>query len=305
MDIIDAMGQLAHREAKLSILGLTARASQADIEQAYRLLIKRYHPDAPVGDGARVAEINAAYSALRAMRPTSLRSLPKDQVATSTTHERHYNRSKLVLSGVTVAAGLCLVAVLYPVTPLDTATPSALSQRPHRQVVGVPDSLAERSTMREVANDKPSGGYKHRASGTTAMPDAPATNSTPQNIATRVQPGLISERSFGVQEIRLAAQRPSPVSAGQSAAPRHAAPASPETLRPLRAQAQYRPSPSNAGASNAGAELAQAKLEEAPGRAAKPRSTSAARMETPGAVRPWQQPLLAPWQQPLEERQSQ
>jgi len=48
-------------------LGLDPDADWADIERAYKRLIKRYHPDRKGGDGVRAAEINRAYRELRAL----------------------------------------------------------------------------------------------------------------------------------------------------------------------------------------------------------------------------------------------
>ena len=46
-------------------LGLDPDADWADIDRAYRRLIKRYHPDREGGDAERAAEINRAYRELR------------------------------------------------------------------------------------------------------------------------------------------------------------------------------------------------------------------------------------------------
>jgi hypothetical protein len=46
-------------------LGLEPGADRAAIEEAYRRLIKRYHPDRSGGDAQRAAEINRAYFELR------------------------------------------------------------------------------------------------------------------------------------------------------------------------------------------------------------------------------------------------
>ena len=46
-------------------LGLEPGADRSAIEEAYRRLIKRYHPDRSGGDAARAAEINRAYFELR------------------------------------------------------------------------------------------------------------------------------------------------------------------------------------------------------------------------------------------------
>jgi hypothetical protein len=47
------------------ILGLEPGADRAAVEQAYRRLIKRHHPDRSGGDAAQAAEINRAYFELR------------------------------------------------------------------------------------------------------------------------------------------------------------------------------------------------------------------------------------------------
>lgn len=46
-------------------LGLDPGAERADIERAYKRLIKEHHPDREGGDGTRAAEINRAYRELR------------------------------------------------------------------------------------------------------------------------------------------------------------------------------------------------------------------------------------------------
>ena len=50
------------------VLGLEPGADDAAIEQAYRRLIKKHHPDRSGGDTARATEINRAYRELRADR---------------------------------------------------------------------------------------------------------------------------------------------------------------------------------------------------------------------------------------------
>lgn len=47
------------------ILGLEPGAGRAEIEEAYRRLIKLHHPDRSGGDAGRAAEINRAYSEIR------------------------------------------------------------------------------------------------------------------------------------------------------------------------------------------------------------------------------------------------
>ncbi len=48
-----------------AILGVRPGAGRAEVNIAYRRLIKRYHPDRPGGDSNRAAEINRAYTFLR------------------------------------------------------------------------------------------------------------------------------------------------------------------------------------------------------------------------------------------------
>src|SRR5690242_5798745 len=49
-------------------LGLQPDADSAEIERAYKRLIKQHHPDREGGDSARAAEINRAYRELRGER---------------------------------------------------------------------------------------------------------------------------------------------------------------------------------------------------------------------------------------------
>jgi len=51
-----------------AVLGLKPGAAAAEVERAYKRLIKQYHPDREGGDAERAAEINRAYRDLRAER---------------------------------------------------------------------------------------------------------------------------------------------------------------------------------------------------------------------------------------------
>ena len=48
-----------------AILGLRPGAGRAEVNDAYRKLMKQYHPDRPGGDANRASEINRAYTLLR------------------------------------------------------------------------------------------------------------------------------------------------------------------------------------------------------------------------------------------------
>ena len=53
------------QQSAFDVLGLRPGADRAEIDRAYRRLIKLYHPDSPGGDGERASEINRAYTHLR------------------------------------------------------------------------------------------------------------------------------------------------------------------------------------------------------------------------------------------------
>jgi hypothetical protein len=56
---------MAGVRSDLAVLGLEPGADRRAIDDAFRNLMKRHHPDRPGGDGARAAEIIRAYRALR------------------------------------------------------------------------------------------------------------------------------------------------------------------------------------------------------------------------------------------------
>jgi curved DNA-binding protein CbpA len=52
-------------DSAYAVLGLRPGAGRAQVDEAYRRLIKIHHPDRTGGDGSRAAEINRAYTFLR------------------------------------------------------------------------------------------------------------------------------------------------------------------------------------------------------------------------------------------------
>jgi len=68
--------RISSRDNPYRDLGLTADASQAEIDQAYRRLISQYHPDRMVGAAPelreqaekRARQINGAYDRIMALR---------------------------------------------------------------------------------------------------------------------------------------------------------------------------------------------------------------------------------------------
>lgn len=73
--------------AAYQALGLEPGADQADIDRAYRALIKRYHPDREGGDAAKASAINEAYFQLR--RPAGQ---PAESAAPTSVAEALYAR---------------------------------------------------------------------------------------------------------------------------------------------------------------------------------------------------------------------
>lgn len=56
---------MSRDKSAYAVLGLRPGAGRAEVDDAYRRLIKRYHPDMTGGDCSRAAEINRAYTLLR------------------------------------------------------------------------------------------------------------------------------------------------------------------------------------------------------------------------------------------------
>ena len=94
-------------------LGLRPGAGRGEVDEAYRRLIKRYHPDRMGGDSSRAAEINRAYSQIRRnpgqpaqpRRPVPVPVLPRAQ-------PRRRTAAWLFASVVLVAGALAVASEL-------------------------------------------------------------------------------------------------------------------------------------------------------------------------------------------------
>ena len=111
-----------------AVLGLDPGADAAEIEQAYKRLIKQHHPDRSGGDAARAAEITGAYRELRAMK--NLRDplhLNADEFG-----PRRAGRAWLLLALLLAVASLFLVLAQGPLAPAfqDYAWPAAARPKP-------------------------------------------------------------------------------------------------------------------------------------------------------------------------------
>ena len=80
------------RDSAYEALGLKPGASRAEVDEAYRRLIKLHHPDREGGDPDRAADVNRAYSFLRQQR---LAVGPQSRPVPVVLHPRIRRRSRL------------------------------------------------------------------------------------------------------------------------------------------------------------------------------------------------------------------
>jgi hypothetical protein len=124
----------------LSVLGLQAGATPAEIEEAYRQLAKRWHPDRGGGPDAvaRMAAINVAHDLLRAgARHTRPGRAPAPQSAKGTAVRRRPAGDWLA-EPLRSALGPELLASLEDREPVVIVTPASLWKSP-RAVLAVTD----------------------------------------------------------------------------------------------------------------------------------------------------------------------
>ena len=101
-------------------LGLEPDADLADIERAYKRLIKRFHPDRDGGDAVRAAEITRAYRELRGRSEQTLEFHEEEP----SSDERGWVRAALILivgiGGLLLATGpvAALMRQLAPPQPI-------------------------------------------------------------------------------------------------------------------------------------------------------------------------------------------
>lgn len=88
-------------------LGLDQGADRVAVEQAYRRLMKQYHPDMLGGDAARAAEINRAYTELRTAAP--LEDVQVYQVAPRRAPRPRRQRSRKLWIGAIAACGAAVM----------------------------------------------------------------------------------------------------------------------------------------------------------------------------------------------------
>jgi hypothetical protein len=129
------------------VLGLRPGARRAEVDQAYRRLIKRYHPDSAGGDAARAAELNRAYAVLRDEDRERVQAQ-----ATAMMHGQAYarqaGRRRGTLAGV-MAIGVAAVIAI-------SASMSFKSSQAWRELApGIGESRASRPAATGAGLDEP------------------------------------------------------------------------------------------------------------------------------------------------------
>ena len=97
------------------VLGLVPGADDAEVERAYRRLIKQHHPDRPGGDSGRAAEIIKAYREIRAER--HLKDHPLE-LNDDLLEEGQASRAWLAFAGLLALATVFLLLTQGPLAPL-------------------------------------------------------------------------------------------------------------------------------------------------------------------------------------------
>lgn len=92
-------------ESAFAVLGLRPGADRAEVDRAYRRLIKLYHPDSPGGDGEKASEINRAYTHLRKSMINVPAVTPRPRVGPSVPRRRRTPWALVVIAGAFGAIG--------------------------------------------------------------------------------------------------------------------------------------------------------------------------------------------------------
>ena len=134
------------------VLGLEPDADSAEIEQAYRRLIKQHHPDRDGGDQERAAEINRAYRELRESRYPR-EPLEIDHEGSAAPSQRRGWVLIAVFLIIMIIGGMVLLAPLLPLTKgvAGREARSAASAKPGRPSSDVMDQPLHLSAIDAAA----------------------------------------------------------------------------------------------------------------------------------------------------------
>ena len=169
-----------------AVLGLDPGADAAEIEQAYKRLIKQYHPDRSGGDTARAAEITRAYRELRASSglPDPLERNDYDF------GPRKAGRAWLLLALLLAASATVLVLSQGPLEPAFRDYAWLVSPRPSSMVSTKPAARAD--PMDQALNDAEIGAAVRDAALLTRTKDEMSRASVSRDChrALRADPSL-------------------------------------------------------------------------------------------------------------------
>ena len=159
------------RASAYAVLGLSPDAGRAEVDAAYRRLIKQFHPDRDGGDSARASEINRAYREIRCQAA----SAPAPGPQRSSKRRRRSARKRRSRWPWWLAAGLvasALVAFGNQLTAwVDSLDDRAGSGKARTEAIALDSAVASDLIEREVKQARQvygAGGIAalRRASGT-------------------------------------------------------------------------------------------------------------------------------------------
>ena len=134
------------------MLGLRPGAGRDQVDQAYRRLIKRYHPDAAGGDANRAAEINRAYSELRSRARAAVRPQPRPAAPMPrAVHSTSASKWRVPLFAAAAAAAIGVVATSATITEND-GWPGVLTAD---SIAGLADTRRDRSAAQDLRLEIP------------------------------------------------------------------------------------------------------------------------------------------------------
>ncbi len=134
-----------------AVLGLRPGAGRAEIDQAYRRLIKRHHPDYAGGDASRAADINRAYSELRTLTREALRPNPAPAMPI-----QDYRRPPSSWRGLmVVAAAIGAALLLARGAAMTESTPSWARFESAETSAAMAESRAVRASRESFSLEEP------------------------------------------------------------------------------------------------------------------------------------------------------
>lgn len=126
-------------EDHYAALGLRPGASRAEIDDAYRRLIKRYHPDRMGGDCSRAADINRAYTQIRRDPGQPVRPKRAGPVPVLPQRRPRRQRAAWLFASVVLIAGAVAIATEIPLRGADRAAMAHMFEWTSPASRGAPD----------------------------------------------------------------------------------------------------------------------------------------------------------------------